>query len=639
MLAFATLRYSGVALLAAILLSAWLHAADADPLGLGLVGYLAFDGDLRCVTPTGAESEAGFERHGQAFTDDLQATLANEPRFAEGRFGRGILVEPGSESEARYECRNWLSPETAQVIPRGGVVLPFVAVGGAAVGAIQASDDEARGVHEPILEGKAALHVTYPALGGGVEMRGPVSVLNGSYTASVFVRGDAGSLADDRVQLQLLDSTSGAVLGSVAQVVTDEWRRVQLTAEIGSFDREVARQAYTPVVLRVSGGRAGQVVVLDAFMLEMRGGYSYAGVGSASSWLPGLAWRAAEIVDLDDLRPCFAGQTGSVALWLRLRGGPQARRTLFELGGADRWEPHLQVALLGDRRLLLGRRREAPREVFAEVAVAADAWRHVAVTWTHDHATVYLDGAKVNEISGLSIPVSPTSVHLASGGPNAAANAVLDEVLLYNRVLSDAEVYRLARTDRPGAGLTLPAVTLRPERFIETIAHGLTPQRWRCELRNRGPASLRQVDVTFRLGGTLVLTRRLEAVAAGEAAPVEFSFLADLAVGLYPLTVTAGIGDRELARFHRQVEITPAPEPAENLQVLPWQRTFDRSYGFTCGGGELAETMRLGLGWAPHYRYLGYPRALDGEDLVHDMSDRPGRARFSSPYMAEQVRR
>jgi hypothetical protein len=627
-----------VALLAAVLLPGLLSAAD-DPLGLGLIGYLACDGDLRLVTPVGEESEANFERHSLAFTDDLQATPVNEPRFAEGRFGLGILLEPGCESELRYDGCNGLPPETAQVIPRGGAVLPFVAVGGAAVGVIQATEGEARGRREPILEGKAALHVTCPAVGSGVEMRTPVTVLNGSYTASVFVRGDPDSPADDRVQLQLLDATSGAVLGSAEQPASDDWRRLQLNAEIGTFTRDPATQARTPVTLRVSARRAGQIVVLDAFMLEMRGGYSYAGTGSASSWLPGLAWRAAETLAVDDLRPCLVDQTGSVALWLRLRGSPQARRTLFELAGRNRWEPHLQVALLDDRRLQLGQRREAPPEVSAEVPLAANAWQHLAVSWAGDRAAVYFNGAKVGEINGLTIPAVPTAVRLASGGPNAAANAVLDEVLLYDRELTAAEVLRLARTDLPAAGLPPPTVTLRPQRFIETIAHGLAPQPWRCELRNRGPAELREVDVSFRLGSAMTLVRRLKRVESGEAALIEFSFLADLAVGTYPLTLTAHLGERELARFHRRVDITPAPEPAENLQVLPWRQTFDRSYGFTCGGGDLAETMRQGLGWAPHHLYLGYPRALEGEDLVHDMNDRPGRARFSSPYMAEQVRR
>lgn len=635
----ARVRVCGTVLLLAALLSGACLTAAVDSLTVGLVGYLPCDGDLRVITPAGEESEAGLARASQAYADDLQAVPANEPRFVPGRFDRGILIEPGYESEARYESRNWLAPEAAQVMPRSGVPLAFQSVAEASVSIIQAAEGEPNGLQEPILEGRASLHVTCGRAGGGAETRVPVAVLGGRYTASVFVRGEQGSPAEDRVRLEILEAGAGTVLGTAEHPVTTAWRRIAVNADVGTFTRDLARQTYTPVLIRVTAPRAGQVVILDAFVLEMCGGYSYAGMGSPSSWLPGLAFRASEVLDLDDLRPCLAGQTGTVALWLRLRGTAQARRTLFELASANRWQPHLQLALLADTRLDLGRRTEKPETVTTEVRWEPDSWHHVAVSWTADQATVYLDGVKVGEISGLQIPLRPAAIHLASGGPNAAANAVLDDAFLYHRVLTDAEVGRLAHASSPGGGLAFPEVTLRPERFVETVAHGLQPQPWRCELRNRGATGLQDVDVTLRLGNALALTRRLAVLPPGHAGPVEFSFLADLAVGTYPLTVVAVAGGSDLVRFSRRVDITPAPEPPGNLQVLPWGRTFDRSFGFTCGGGDLAETMRQGLAWAPHHRYLGWPRTIDGEDLVHDLNGKPGMTRLSSPAMAQQMQR
>jgi hypothetical protein len=603
--------------MAAAALAVGVAAAAVDPLTVGLIGYLACDGDLRVVTPAGEECEAGFQRHSQAFTDDLREVPVNEPRFVPGRYGLGLLLEPGYESAAKYECRNWLGPEAAQVLSRSGSPPPFVPVGGASLGIIQAADDERCGPREPILEGRTALHVTCADAVSGAETRVPVSLLNGSYTASVFVRGDPGSPEADQARLEVLAADRTTVLGSAEQAVTTEWRRLEVNLQLGVFTRDIGEQAYTPVVLRVTGDRPGQIVVLDAFMLELRGGYSYAGTMGASTWLPGLAYRAAEVLDLDDLRPGLAARAGSVAFALRLRGGPQVWRTLFELASPNRWEPHLQVRLAGDRRLHLGRRREKPQEVFADVSVVPETWYHLAVVWSAERATVYLDGTRAAEIDGLEIPLQPAAIRLASGGPNAAANAVLDEVLIYDRAVTEAEVQRLARTPAAGAGLALPTLTLRPRRFVECIAHSFAPQSWACTLRNAGADALAGVDVSFRLGPALALTRRLDSLPAGSVVPVEFRFLADLAVGSYPL----------------------AAEPAGNLQVLPWQRTFDRAYGFTCGGGDLAETMRQGLAWAPHHHYLGYPRALEGDDLVHDMNGKPGHARLNSPFIVEQVRR
>lgn len=72
------------------------HAEDS--LTNGLVGYLACDDSLMISTPAGVEHAARFTRAGQAFTDDLRHMAANEPRFEQGRFGRGIFVEPGQEA-------------------------------------------------------------------------------------------------------------------------------------------------------------------------------------------------------------------------------------------------------------------------------------------------------------------------------------------------------------------------------------------------------------------------------------------------------------------------------------------------------------------------------------------------------------
>lgn len=633
-------RGGAAALFAAGVLVGVLTGAEVDPLSLGLVGYLACDGDLRLVTPAGEEGSAGFERLSQAFTDALQEVPVNEPRFAPGLFGLGVLVEPGYESPARYECRNWLPPVVAEVLPRPGTGFPFAAVAGARLGILQAAEGEARGPEAPVLEGAAALHVTCAEPGSGVETRAPVSVLNGNYTASVHVRGDPDDLRDgDRAVLQIVDSARGAVLAESAQAVTASWRRVEVDAAVGAFTRDVSQQAYTPVTLRVTGARPGQVLVLDAFMLEMRGGYSYAGTSGASSWLPGHACRAPEVLDADDLRPCFAGQTGSAALRFRLRGGPQAWRTLFELAGPNRWEPHLQVRLAGDRRLHLGRRRQEPRDLAVDAPLAAGVWHHVAVTWTADRATVYLDGVRKGSLDGLEIPARPSAIRLGSGGPNAAANAVLDEIFLYDRELAEEEVGRLARSEVPGAGLAMPAVTLRPRRFIECLAHGWEPQPWTCDVRNQSGAPLPETEVSLRLGAHLELRRALGTLPAGSVTPVEFRFLPDLAVGTYPLTVAVRSAGREAAVFRRQVDVTPAPEPAANLQVLPWKATFSRAYGFTCGGGDLAETMREGLAWAPHVQFLGCPRTLDGEDVVHDMNGKPGLPRLNSPFIFEQVHR
>ncbi len=579
-------RAVGLVVLALALAIGRAGADPADPLTPGLVACLPCDEDLRWVTLSGEEGAAGFARPSLAWDDALQPVPENDPRLVPGRFGRGILLEPGAESDEPLCARNWLPPEVAEVIPRPGLPLAFQPFREAAVAVIQATPAEWRGLAEPILEGLAALHLTAAADNSGAEMRLPVVVPAGEYTASAYARVNPDAPADERLVLEVVDADTGAVLGRGERVLDGTWRRLEVAVAVSAAGGggTGAGQDGRPVRLRAVLPRAGQVAMLDAIMLERRGSPSPAGTGSASSWLPGHAARAAERLDLDDLRSSLARQTGTIAFWIALRGAPQAQRTLVELASRKPWQPHLHLTLLEDRVLHLGRRATPPETARGEVSWPPGSWHHLAVTWTATAAAVYVDGVRTAAIDGLEIPPRPAGITLGSSSADTTAQAVLDDILVYDRVLPDDAIARLAAATAPAAGLEFPPVTLRPERFVEAIARGREPQLWRCELRHRGTAPLAAVDITFRLGPAMALTRRLAELPPGHVGPVEFIFLADLAVGTYPLTVTPRGGPQRRPRLwlHRRRRRPPrghapgpglgAPSPLPRLPATPPRR-------------------------------------------------------------------
>ena len=612
-----------------------LRAADSAP-ATGVVGYLSLDDTLAIVTPAGEELAADFTRHSQAFTDDLRHVHANEPRYVKGRFGAGVVVEPGFETKEKHACRNYLPPDIAEIGPSADGALPFKALGDAEVRMAEAESGRHVGTSNPVLEGTRSLLVACPAAGGGVETGRPVSIVEGAYTVSAFVRSDDAT-EDDQLLVELT-GPGGEPFASAPVSLTGVWARVELNAEVGRFTRDKAKQKRRGVVLRFRATRAGQSFRLDGLVLEMRGGYSYAGTGSASSWLPGNGYRASETLSLEALKHSFRGARGSIAFWARTRGSRQAWRTLFEIAGTDRWHPRLQLKLRPDTRLSLGPSTGKPAEAVANVDIQPESWHHYAVVWHETGACMFLDGAKVGGITGVDTPLHPT-IRLGSAGPNAAANAVIDEAVVYDRPLKDDEVSRLAARSEPLSSMLAPAVTIRPALFLRTIAHTSEPQSWLCDVRNHTGNDLRDVRIVLQIGEHLRLRHDLARLAAGAAAPVCFRFVADLDVGTYPLQVTALSGDQARAVFRRDVDITPMAEPFENLQVSPWGWNADRELGLTFGGGDIEDAMRRGLYWAPLHHYLGYPRTIDGEDVRHGMDDEPGLADFTSPYMAAQVAR
>jgi uncharacterized cupredoxin-like copper-binding protein len=74
-----------------------------------------------------------------------------------------------------------------------------------------------------------------------------------------------------------------------------------------------------------------------------------------------------------------------------------------------------------------------------------DAWHHLAVSWNGTDATLWIDGVRQAGV-GESWPLLPASapIFLGSVGGQKFAAATLDEVRIYDRVLSEEEIRGLA---------------------------------------------------------------------------------------------------------------------------------------------------------------------------------------------------
>jgi hypothetical protein len=410
----------------------------------------------------------------------------------------------------------------------------------------------------------------------------------------------------------------GKELATKTFALGDEWQRHELLFSAGAFTRDLKKQTHPELRVRLTG-RAFDV---DALQLEFLGGYSYAGARSASLWQPGHAYRQGDVLGLPDLRPLTA-HSGTTAFWVQPRGR-QRRRTLFEIPTGNRWEPILQLALMDDRRWTLSS-HAAPKAVSKswDSPVEPESWHHVAVGWADGQAVAWVDGKRVLDLGNLDWPDHPAAPRLGSAGPNAAANAVIDECAAYDRLLDDTDAKALAERDTPLASDFVPGLVIRPERLLHTISRTQEPQPWRCTVTNTTHRTLRSIDVEFRLG-PLVRTDRIPSLAAGEGKPIEFRFVPDLTVGTYRLVVRAASGGFPPAELVAQAEITRALAPLENLQVSPWGQNASREYGFTIGGGDVEAAMRDGLAHGPLLHYLGYPRTTDGRDQVVGMNGAKG---------------
>jgi hypothetical protein len=85
-----------------------------------------------------------------------------------------------------------------------------------------------------------------------------------------------------------------------------------------------------------------------------------------------------------------------------------------------------------------------------EAALEANTWYHITVTYTPELLKCYLNGELINEVVPNS-PLSGNTKDLAIGRDTPQStdyfHGILDEINIYNRTLSDAEVMALKNFD------------------------------------------------------------------------------------------------------------------------------------------------------------------------------------------------
>ena len=163
--------------------------------------------------------------------------------------------------------------------------------------------------------------------------------------------------------------------------------------------------------------------------------------------------EGSQYVSLGTLDPSAATGQLSVSLWAKWNGLSEFWQGL--IGKRNAWDVNKMLwQIEADRATgnLQFQRDGAGVGFGSGVALPINVWTHVAVTFDGTTARVYLDGVE-KASGGFSFGYDPAS-NLAIGGSGAGTdlgnpvinpfNGALDEVRIYDRVLSGAEILTLA---------------------------------------------------------------------------------------------------------------------------------------------------------------------------------------------------
>ena len=221
--------------------------------------------------------------------------------------------------------------------------------------------------------------------------------------------------------------------------------------------------------------------------------------------LPGAFGRAATaVMGSYDALGNVLPERGTVAFFARLVGADVGEYPLrVQTLDSYYWRSYL-VAAHAERSTAAWVADEAFRvdtSVLAQPGTrpSPDRWRHYAIAWDQAYGvSLYVDGelaaSSWGKRSWLSRGVDPAELRLAW----ADGNVAYDELYVFDRALSAAQIRALARQNHAPAARELPAVPFDARRRANRLAEfgwdePVTRARLTLDARGRGALSVRQV--------------------------------------------------------------------------------------------------------------------------------------------------
>lgn len=81
--------------------------------------------------------------------------------------------------------------------------------------------------------------------------------------------------------------------------------------------------------------------------------------------------------------------------------------------------------------------------LWSSIPVADDRWHFIAATYDGSKMRLYIDGTKDPNEADRAGPIDANTSPVMIGKPQYAFNGLIDEVRIYNRALSEEEIYEL----------------------------------------------------------------------------------------------------------------------------------------------------------------------------------------------------
>lgn len=376
-----------------------------------------------CIGNTQTSVGVTFARNSVAYTSNGAQVGVNVPRFEQGKFGQGILIEEGTTNALLFRTggtniQNWYnytSPSTATTYTITNVNTPYgpgVRITGSNVSRI------------------------------GKRLNTNVINLNSSVASfSIYFKPNkkSGILKawwdTETASGTRKYGTFGNQPVDLTNLTVGQWYRLEVSVNIAPevFGNPTG---YGSILVWVECPNSSADVEIVAPQLESK---SY-----VTSWTDGT--RQPEILKIPT--NIVTPTVGTVSVWVNVNDASKRQNvyiypTIFsaDVAGSGKaiWLYHRSDA--AKWRFQFANESGVREIIEVDDSITPNGWHHFAISWSANKMALYIDGIKRGEQPNPPLPASFIGVYIGCWGTGAnQIDTVLDDFALYNRQLSDNEV-------------------------------------------------------------------------------------------------------------------------------------------------------------------------------------------------------
>jgi len=408
-----------------------------DELKKEILLYCGFENSVEVYLPQrNIFINSDFRRNTHAYTYDFKIFKENEPRYVEGKIGKGIFLESGWYGDFKRGTKNLLPLNSSKT---DNFKDGFEIIGNAKFKIYDKGGIVSKKLVKIICEGENS----------GIETKKFEIPYIMRYIFSVYLKGETGG---EKVKLIIEDETN-QVIEEKEFVIKNEWDRYYLILPYDEMKKKYKeKELKEPAIVKIKIlSEEESSFYFDALMFEQTGVF-YSNRYSPSTWIEGENFRGSEILNIPFEDYTFNLNEGSITFWMKY-GDENVGRTFFNI--AYGWDKVLSLT-------------EYPKNIlnfyafgssYTEKLPEANVWHFVVISWKDKKFSLYIDGVKKCELTAKEEIISEVfNKHLfilpgnsESGAPFGAKthiNGIIDELIIFNKSLEKDEIEFLIKLEK-----------------------------------------------------------------------------------------------------------------------------------------------------------------------------------------------